>query len=47
MAGQYLAEEERREEAAARLREGIEAARRSNDQHALAEMRDYLESLDE
>jgi len=46
MAGQYLAGEGRREEAAARLREGIEAARRSHDQHALAEMRDYLESLD-
>ncbi|MFB3788463.1 MAG: hypothetical protein ACE15F_19055 [bacterium] len=45
MAGQYLEGEGRRIEAAARLREGIGAARRSKDQHALSEMQDFLESL--
>jgi len=46
MAGQYLNEEGRRDEAAVRLREGIEAARRGNDSHAVTEMQDFLESLD-
>ncbi|MGI6455695.1 MAG: tetratricopeptide repeat protein [bacterium] len=46
MSGQYLAEEDRIEEAKLRLQQGIEVAERVGDRHAHAEMQDYLESLE-
>ncbi|MEM9367061.1 MAG: hypothetical protein AAGD07_13790 [Planctomycetota bacterium] len=45
MAGQQLAEAGRTSEARARLRDGIEEARRQNDHHAAAEMGELLASL--
>ncbi len=45
MSGQLLAEEGRIDEAKARLKEGIRAAERSNDQHAVMEMTEVLDTL--
>ncbi len=45
MYGQYLVEADREDDAVKRLQEGIEAAKRTGDQHALAEMQEYLESI--
>jgi thioredoxin-like negative regulator of GroEL len=45
MAAQQLVELGRIEEARARLRDGIEAARRQNDSHAAGEMSELLASL--
>ena len=43
--GQLLAQEGQTDEAAAVLRQGIEAARRTGDEHALAEMTGFLDTL--
>jgi tetratricopeptide (TPR) repeat protein len=46
MAGQTLARAERNDEAKVMLQQGIECARRTRNQHALAEMEAMLEELD-
>jgi tetratricopeptide (TPR) repeat protein len=46
MAAQALARAERQDEAKAMLQQGIECARRTRNQHALAEMEAMLEELD-
>jgi tetratricopeptide (TPR) repeat protein len=46
MAAQALARAERQDEAKAMLQRGIECARRTRNQHALAEMEAMLEELD-
>jgi thioredoxin-like negative regulator of GroEL len=46
MAAQTLATAGRKDEAAARLRGGIESARRSGNQHALSEMQAMLDDLE-
>ena len=46
MAAQALARVERNEEARALLQQGIECARRTRNQHALAEMEGMLDELD-
>ena len=46
MAAQTLARAERSEEARAMLRQGIECARRTGNQHALAEMEGMLDELE-
>jgi tetratricopeptide (TPR) repeat protein len=46
MAAQVLARAERNDEARALLGQGIECARRTRNQHALAEMEGMLEELD-
>ena len=46
MAAQALARAERKEEAQSLLRQGIECARRTRNQHALAEMEAMLEELE-
>ena len=46
MAAQTLNRAERNEEAKAMLQQGIECARRTRNQHALAEMEAMLEELD-
>ena len=43
--GQLLAQEGQTDEAATVLRQGIEAARRTGDEHALAEMTGFLDTL--
>ncbi|MFZ0314393.1 MAG: tetratricopeptide repeat protein [Candidatus Korobacteraceae bacterium] len=45
MAAQTLARAERTEEASAMLRQGMECARRTRNQHALAEMEGMLDEL--
>ena len=45
MASQQLAEQNRIDEARARLRAGIDEARRQGDGHAAAEMSEFLETL--
>jgi len=45
MSGQYLYELEKEDEAVERIEQGIEAARRTGDNHALGEMQEYLESI--
>ena len=45
MAAQTLARAERKEEAESLLRQGIECARRTRNQHALAEMEAMLDEL--
>jgi predicted Zn-dependent protease len=45
MAAQALAKAGRNEDAAAKLRDGISSAERTNNQHALGEMQDMLDSL--
>lgn len=47
MAAQALARAERKQEAQSLLRQGIECARRSRNQHALAEMEAMLEELEQ
>lgn len=46
MAAQTLARAERNEDARAMLQQGIESARRTRNQHALAEMEGMLDELD-
>lgn len=46
MAAQALAKVRRNQEAIARLKEGIEAARRSRNQHAQSEMQAMLDDLE-
>ncbi len=46
MAAQTLARAERQDEAKGMLRQGIECARRTRNQHALAEMEAMLDELD-
>ena len=46
MAAQTLAHAERQEEAKAMLRQGIECARRTRNQHALSEMEAMLDELE-
>ena len=46
MAAQSLARSDRNEEARAMLQRGIESARRTRNQHALAEMEGMLDELD-
>ena len=46
MAAQTLAKARRNQEAKARLKEGIEAARRSRNQHAQSEMQAMLDDLE-
>lgn len=46
MAAQTLARADRNEEAKTLLRQGIESARRTRNQHALAEMEGMLDELD-
>ena len=46
MAAQTLARAERNDEAKAMLQQGVECARRTRNQHALAEMEAMLEELD-
>ncbi len=46
MAAQTLARAERTEEARAMLRQGIECARRTRNQHALSEMEGMLDELE-
>jgi tetratricopeptide (TPR) repeat protein len=46
MAAQALAQAERTEEARAMLRQGIDCARRTRNQHALSEMEGMLDELD-
>ncbi len=46
MAAQTLARAERKEEAQLQLRQGIECARRTRNQHALAEMEAMLDELE-
>lgn len=46
MAAQALAKVRRNQEAKARLKEGIEAARRSRNQHAQSEMQAMLDDLE-
>jgi len=46
MAAQTLARTDRNEEARAMLQRGIESARRTRNQHALAEMEGMLDELD-
>jgi hypothetical protein len=46
MAAQTLAKVRRNQEAKSRLKEGIEAARRSRNQHAQSEMQAMLDDLE-
>jgi tetratricopeptide (TPR) repeat protein len=46
MAAQTLARAERKEDAQSQLRQGIECARRTRNQHALAEMEAMLDELE-
>jgi len=46
MAAQTLAKEDRIPEAIARLKSGIESARRTGNNHALSEMQGMLDELD-
>lgn len=46
MAAQMLADEEREDEARSWLAEGIEAAKRTGDDHALEEMQEFMESIE-
>lgn len=46
MAGQMLSELDRTDEARTWLEDGIGVAKRVGDQHALAEMEEYLEQMD-
>ena len=47
MAAQTLVRAERNDEARALLRDGIECARRTRNQHALAEMQGLLDEIDQ